>query len=292
MDLSRLTAPIIITGILCGLFFPIFKIFSPIITVLLGIVIFSVCLNISVDSIAESLKKPKQHGIMLLVLFVLQPLATWLIARQFVQNPLILAGIVLVSAGPTPTGLGFWIHSIKGNVSLSLTFTAISHLLTPLIIPAIAYLLLGSYVTVPVLGMARTLALTILIPMVLALFLQRFHDIKKYTSIIALPAYFLLIATMISLNAETLFAGTDLLIITIFIIFQSIFSFGSAYLLSPGWPKRDREVLLIGAFTRNNAIIMAVAIAGFGALAALPGVVAIIIQLMLVAIYLHFKKPE
>ena len=291
MNISRLTAPVILAGIAAGIFFPFFKIFSPFLTILLGIVIFSACLNITIGSIVETIKKPKHHLTLFLVLFLLQPLATWLIARCFIQDPLILAGLVLIAAGPTPAGLGFWIHSIKGNIPLSLAFISISHLLTPLIIPVLAYSLLGSIVTVNIISMSHSLAFTIVIPLALALLLQSFKDIKKYTQVIALPAFFLVVAAIIALNTSAIFSHPALLLlISAFVLFQCAFSTGSAFILSRSWGPREREALLLGVLGRNNILIMAIAIAGFGELAALPGAVAIVILLVIVAIYLHFKK--
>jgi len=208
MDLSKFTAPVILLGLVAGMFFPFFKFFAPALTIIIGIVIFSACLSVDTKSVAETIRKPKYYGVLFFVLFILQPLATWLVARIFVQNPLILAGIVLISAAPPPAGLGFWIHSLKSNVSLALAFISISYIVTPLVIPILAYYLLGSYVHVDVFGIARSLVFIIIIPLALALLLQRFKDVKKYTNVIALPAFFLLIATTIALNASTIFTNT------------------------------------------------------------------------------------
>jgi len=291
MDLSKFTAPVILLGLVAGMFFPFFKFFAPALTIIIGIVIFSACLSVDTKSVAETIRKPKYYGVLFFVLFILQPLATWLVARIFVQNPLILAGIVLISAAPPPAGLGFWIHSLKSNVSLALAFISISYIVTPLVIPILAYYLLGSYVHVDVFGIARSLVFIIIIPLALALLLQRFKDVKKYTNVIALPAFFLLIATTIALNASTIFTNTAiLLLISLFVLFQCLLSFGASFLLSMGWDWKDREPLLLGTATRNNVLLMAVAMTGFGDLAALPGAIAIVIQLFLVAVYLHFKK--
>ena len=292
MNLSKLTGPVIIAGIVCGFIFPFFKVFHAITTLLLGIIIFSACLNITIGSIVETIKKPSKHLILLSILFILQPIATWLIARQFIANPLLLAGIVIAAAGPTPSGLGFWIHSIKGNISLALAFVSVSHILTPLVLPAISYYLLGSYVSVDVIGIARSLAIVIIIPMVLALIVQNFKDIKKYTLYFSLPAYFLVTATIIALNSEIIFNGSNLLLITAFVLFQCIFSSSAAFLLSRNWGPRERESLILGVLGRNNILTIAVAISGFGALAALPCAVAIVVQLIIIAIYLHFKKDS
>jgi len=102
MDLSRFTGPAIIAGILAGLFFPFFKVLSPLITIFMGIVIFSSCLNIRIENIVENVRKPGKLGALLFILFILQPILTWLVAVQFVQNTAILAGIILIAAAPAP----------------------------------------------------------------------------------------------------------------------------------------------------------------------------------------------
>lgn len=290
MDISRLSGPVIIAGIVCGLLFPPLQIFAPFSNYLIAIIIFSVCINITSNDVITTLKQPSRYLTLLPILFVLQPLATWLVARQFIADPMVLAGLVLVSAAPTPTGLGFWTHALKGNVSLALAFISISHLLTPVIIPILAYYLLGSYVSIDVLHIAETLALVIIIPMAAALLVQKFADIKKYANYISLPAYFLVVAGIIAKNSASIFSSSSIILISVFVLFQCAFSAGLAFLLSRNWSKEDREALILGTLGRNNIIIMAAAMAGFGALAALPGAIAIVIQLLLIGLYLHFKK--
>jgi len=290
MNFSRLTGPVIIASIICGLFFPIFKIFLPAVPVLLGIVIFSTCMDISVKEVFIAFKNPKYFLVLLLVLFLVQPFATFFIAKQFITNPLILAGIVLLAMGPAPAALGFWVQSLKSNVSLAMAFITVSHILTPLILPVLTHYLLSAQMSVDTQSFTRFLALIIVIPMALGILLQRIKGVKKYASMAALPSFFLFVAALIAANAQVLFSGENLFIITAFILFQCTFSFLVSLLFSRKWDKKDREVLILGTFARNNAIVMAVAIAGFGELAALPGAVAIVVQLVIVAIYLFFKK--
>lgn len=292
MNLSSLVAPAILAGIVAGLIFPQFGSLSFLTTIFLGFVIFSASLNVTPESLKQLVKKPQHYIFVLLIVFVLQPIATYALARAFVKDPIILAGIVLASMAPVATGLGFWTNALRGKVSIALAFTTITHLLAPAAVPALAYFLLRSIITVSILSIAKSLALVIIIPFVLALLLQRFEKIKSLSLPISLVAYFLLIAAITSPNRAAIFSNQHLLLISAFVLFQCIVSGMLSLFFSWNWERADREPFIMGTIARDNAVIMAVALTGFGPLAALPCAVAIVLQLFAVSVYIHFRRPR
>jgi|TARA_Y100000310_G_C20696085_1_gene825877 BASS family bile acid:Na+ symporter len=292
MDVFRLTAPAIILSLIAGLLFPGFKILSPTIIPFIGFLIFVSSLSINLGNLQDSLKKPKPYLTLFLILFLLQPLATYFIARIFITNPLILAGLVLAASAPAPAALIYWTRAVKGHIALAISFTALSHLLSPIVTPLLSYYLLGAYITVPVMSIAKTLGLTIIIPLALALILQKVKNIEKISAPVSIPVYFLLLATVVARSVPALSNTSNLLVVGIMVFFQCVFSFTLAWFFSRKWEQRDREPLIMGTVVRNNVLLMAIAFAVFGELAALPCVVGFFMQLVFVSIYLYIKKQN
>ena len=88
--------------------------------------------------------------------------------------PNLRAGLVLVSAAPALIGAPYISRLTGGEVDVSFAIVATSHLLSPIVVPAVALLLLGVEAKIGFLKVATTMTLIIATPTVLALLLKRF----------------------------------------------------------------------------------------------------------------------
>lgn len=90
------------------------------------------------------LVKPQKLIILLVILHVVMPLIGWLAAMLFFPgDPYTVTGYVLLFAIPTGVVSVVWVSMHGGNIALTLALILIDTLLSPLIVPATLYVLMG-----------------------------------------------------------------------------------------------------------------------------------------------------
>jgi len=291
MELSDVLILMIPIAVLLGLFMPGLQLLKPYIMLCIAIIIWAAGLHISPTDLMDAIKKPKQHTLLVLILFIIHPILIWLIFSRILASPLILAGFVLVAAAPVAAATPFITHLAKGDVHLALTFTGLSHLVLPFTLPPVAFLLLNAHVSVSMTSIAKLLALVIIVPLLIALpTAKHVPRLKKYSSHISLIALFIALSTVISLNRAEIFNATNLPLLIGLSVIHCTIALGTGLALSRGWSKKERTPFLIGLAIRNNAIVMALAILSFGTLVALPIVLVLIVQLFFLGVIVHFFK--
>lgn len=93
------------------------------------------------------LARPQKLLILLIILHIVMPLIGWLAAMLFFPgDPYTVTGYVLLFAIPTGVVSVVWVSMHGGNIALTLALILIDTLLSPLIVPATLYLLMGASV--------------------------------------------------------------------------------------------------------------------------------------------------
>jgi len=94
--------------------------------VVLGLVMFGVALDLSVDDFRRVARTPLGAGIGLATQFVLLPAATWVLTMVLDVRPSIALGMILVAACPGGNISNVITHLAGGNTALSIGMTAVS----------------------------------------------------------------------------------------------------------------------------------------------------------------------
>jgi len=94
--------------------------------VVLGLVMFGVALDLSVDDFRRVARAPRGAGIGLAAQFVLLPAATWALTMVLDVRPSIALGMILVAACPGGNISNVITHLAGGNTALSIGMTAVS----------------------------------------------------------------------------------------------------------------------------------------------------------------------
>ncbi len=99
-----------------------------------------------------------------LMVFVLMPLAAFLIIKVWKFPPEVAAGIILVGACPGGVASNVMTYLAKGNLALSVTVTTFATLLSPLVTPLLMMLFAGQLIEVNATSMMISIVNMILIP--------------------------------------------------------------------------------------------------------------------------------
>jgi len=104
------------------------------------------------------------------------PLIAFVLVHVFNFPKEIAAGIILVVAAPSGLGLHVMSFLARANLALSVSVTAISTLLAPLITPLLMRLLAGQYVAIHFWAMVWDITQIVILPILAGLI---FHDIVR-----------------------------------------------------------------------------------------------------------------
>ena len=139
---------VLLAGIL-GVFYPeIFTTFKAITPYLLGFVMFGMGLGLSFHDFFNVVTNPKTVIFGILMQFVMMPLIAVILTQAIHIQPEFAVGMLLVGCCPGGTASNVLTYLAKGNVALSVSITICTTLLSPIVTPAIFYLIALPILTV------------------------------------------------------------------------------------------------------------------------------------------------
>ena len=164
---------------------------------ILAFVMFGVALGIKTSTFKEVFQKPKSVIIGVMMQWVGLPLVTFLVALALNQwiTPMIALGMILVACCPGGNISNFISSLSKGNVELSVSMTAITTALAPIVTPLNFWMWGNLYtyivgvkqsipeLSIPFLPMLYQILLLLGVPIVLGLLFAKYHPnaTKKIT---------------------------------------------------------------------------------------------------------------
>lgn len=251
---------------------------GPYISILLGIVMFGMGMTLTVKDFGEVVRHPKGVVIGVLSQFVVMPLIAYALAKGLRLPPEIAIGVILVGACPGGTASNVMAFLARGNTALSVSVTAVSTLLAPLLTPAIIFILASEWLQVSAADMFISVVKIVLIPIVLGLIAQFFLKEQAKKSIAIMPlvsviAIVLIVAAVVSGSREQI-VESGLLIFGVVILHNGLgylFGFIIAKLLKLNYA--DQKAISIEVGMQNSGLGAALASAHFSPLAAVPSAI-------------------
>jgi bile acid:Na+ symporter, BASS family len=128
------------------------------------LIMFGMGTKLDLQDFVKEFKKPIVVIMGTLMVFVLMPLAAFLIIKVWNFPPEVAAGIILVGACPGGVASNVMTYLAKGNLALSVTITTFATLLAPIVTPLIMKLMAGQLIEVDTTGMMISIVNMILIP--------------------------------------------------------------------------------------------------------------------------------
>ncbi len=137
---------------------------SRLIVPLIQIIMFGMGATLSAADFLRALRLPKAVLIGMVLQFTVMPTLGWAIATAFGFPPEVAAGVVLIGACSGGVASNVMVYLSRGNVALSVTMTACSTLLAPVMTPLAMKLLAGRLIEINFWSMMLSIINMVIIP--------------------------------------------------------------------------------------------------------------------------------
>ncbi|MDO4626410.1 MAG: bile acid:sodium symporter family protein [Pasteurellaceae bacterium] len=245
---------------------------------LLGIVMFGMGITLTINDFSEVAKHPKAVIVGVVGQFVIMPTVAFILAKLFALPADLAIGVILVGACPGGTSSNVMTYLAKGNTALSVACTTISTLLSPLLTPAIFYVLASQWIDINAGAMFLSVLEMVLLPIFLGLivrtlFKHQIEQISQTMPLVSVIAIVLILAAVVAVSKEKILES-GLLIFGVVILhncFGYLLGFTSAKLLKLN--NYDSKAIAIEVGMQNSGLGAALATAYFNPIAAVPSAI-------------------
>ena len=245
---------------------------------LLMLVMFGMGLTLRPEDFVIVFKQPKNIVTGCLAQFTIMPLLAFGLGRAFGLEEGLLAGVILVGTCPGGTASNVMTYLSGGDVPLSVGMTSVNTLLSPVLTPAITYLLLRTTVRVDAAGMFFSIIRVVIVPILLGLIINRIagehkERVSDLLPLISVTAITLIVAAVVSHNSERIFQTGA--VVFIVVILHNILGYAAGFLLglTLKLPAAKKKALAIEIGMQNSGLASSLAGSAFPdlAMATVPG---------------------
>lgn len=240
---------------------------------LLQIITFGVGSTMSIKDFQDIVKMPRGVLIGTTCHYTIMPLVGFIIARTFHFPPEIAAGIILVGCSPSGLASNVMVFLSKGNLALSVTITAASTLLAPVLTPLLMKILGGSFVPVNFWDMLWDVTKILILPIGVGMvfhYLAQKHVklIDKTMPKISMIGIAFIIVVITAAGRNSLLVVGFTLILAMFLHMTIGFTLGYFAAKLLGLPEKDRRTVALEVGMQNGGLASGIA-ASMGKIATL-----------------------
>ena len=217
--------------------------------------------------------KPLIIGVLLQ--YMVMPIGGWLLAVTLGLPKLLAVGVILVGACPGGTASNVITFLARGDVALSVAMTTASTLLSPVMTPLWVWLLGSAWVPIEPLPLFWTVTKIVLIPVILGTALRRFWTPRPWILEGALPIFSIaviawIVGVIVALEHDRIgSAGVVLIAVIAHNAIGLLLGYAGARQANVSVSRRRTVSIEVGM--QNSGLAVALAIAHFGSVAAVPG---------------------
>lgn len=269
---------VIIFAILAFLIPDGFTWIAPHISLLLGIIMFGMGLTLTLDDFRGIIKAPKSVIIGVFAQYTIMPLLAFGLATVFHLPPEVAVGVILVGCCPGGTASNVMTFLARGNTALSVTITAVSTVLAPILTPTLTLLFASKWLPVSAGDMFLSIVQIVLIPIVLGLVIRMLFQKQVDKSVKALPLISVVgivtvTSSVVAVNKESI-ATTGLMIFSV-VVLHNVLGLLLGYLLAKlsRLDFSDQKAISIEVGMQNSGLGSALAMAHFAPIAAVPSAI-------------------
>jgi len=173
-------------------------------TPLIQLIMFGMGASLSIGDFVRALKMPKAVLIGMFLQFTVMPVLGWAIATSFGFEPEVAAGIILIGSCSGGVASNVMVFLARGNVALSVTMTACSTLMAPIMTPTAMSLLAGRLIEINFWNMMLSIVNMVIIPigggLIANKILERKRPLGEFVRII-IPMTLLIAGGVAAVNA-------------------------------------------------------------------------------------------
>jgi BASS family bile acid:Na+ symporter len=251
-----------------------------VLSLLLGVVMFGMGTTLSAQDFILVLKRPKDVFLGAVAQFFIMPFLAYVLATAFQLSPALTVGVVLVGTCPGGTSSNVITFMSKGDLALSVTMTSVSTLLSPILTPAITYLLIGEKIAFDPIGMFISILQIVILPICLGVSLRTFFPkaaaaAADYTPAVSAMAISLIIAGVIGASKAAILANVGIIFLVVILHNCLGYALGFAVAHFVGMPWKKAVALSIEVGMQNSGLAVGLAKAHFASMptATVPGAV-------------------
>ena len=148
---------------------------------LIQIIMFGMGASLSIADFLGALKMPKAVLIGMVLQFTVMPVLGWAVATGFGFEPEVAAGIILIGACSGGVASNVMVYLARGNVALSVTMTACSTLMSPIMTPFAMKVLAGRLINIEFWPMMLSILNMVIIPIAGGLIANKILQRKRPT---------------------------------------------------------------------------------------------------------------
>jgi BASS family bile acid:Na+ symporter len=251
-----------------------------VLSLLLGVVMFGMGTTLSAKDFVLVFKQPKDVFLGAVAQFFIMPFLAFVLSKAFNLSPALTVGVVLVGTCPGGTASNVITFMSKGDLALSVTMTSVSTLLSPILTPAITYLLIGEKISFDPVGMFISILQIVILPICLGVALRTFLPklaamATDYTPAVSALAISLIIAGVIGGSKQAILAnmGVIFLVVILHNCLGYALGFAVAHFAGLSWKKAVALSIEVGM--QNSGLAVGLAKAHFASMptATVPGAV-------------------
>jgi BASS family bile acid:Na+ symporter len=191
---------------------------SKLILPLMQIIMFGMGTGLSVKDFGRVMQMPKGVIAGVLCHYTIMPLVGFTVTQIFTFPPEIAAGVILIGSCPNGLASNVMSYLARANLALSVTLTAISTLIAPLVTPLLMQWLAGEYITIDFWKMVVDIMEIIILPigagLVFNYFLHgKFKILDQIMPILSMAGIALIIVVITAAGRNELLVVGPLLIV-------------------------------------------------------------------------------
>ena len=249
---------------------------APYITILLGVIMFTMGLTLSIDDFKEIFKQPIKVIVLVLAQYLVMPLIAVSLVFLFKLPPEIAIGVILVGASPGGTSSNVMTFLAKGNVALSVAATTVTTLLAPIVTPSLTLLLASTWLDISFSAMMVSILQVVLIPVLLglgvgSLFRKQVDAVVDVLPMISMTGILGVMTAVTASNVDNIL--TSGLIIFLVVILHNLLGYVVGFLLGKTFKFNlaDTKTISIEVGMQNSGLATTLAVQHFEPVTALPG---------------------
>ncbi len=239
---------------------------SALIVPLLQIIMFGMGTELSLKDFSNVLKMPRGIIIGVAGHYIIMPIVGFSIAKLFNFPAEIAAGIILVGCSPSGLASNVMSYLARANLALSVSLTAVSTLLAPIVTPFLMRVLGGSFIEISFMSMFWEIVKMVIIPIVAGLvFNHLLHGkikwLDKAMPVLSMGGIAVIITIITAAGRDNLLQVGALLIVATFIhnIAGYFFGYWSGRLFK--FNEKDARTIALEVGMQNAGLASGLALA-------------------------------
>lgn len=246
---------------------------------LLAVTMLGMGMTLTLPDFTVIARNPGPVVLGVLAQFTVMPLVGWTVATLLPLPDEIKVGIILIGCVPGGTTSNVCSFLAKGNTALSVSMTAFSTLLAPVVTPLLTLWLAGTYMEVPAGSMTIQIVKIVLVPVAVGLtcnmlarrLVAHLQPALPWVSVIAIAG---VVAAVVS-KSQPLIAQTGLLMLVAIAVENAVgYALGYGVARAAGVSRRDRRTISIEVGLQNAGLGSTLAVQYLSATVAAPCAVA------------------